>query len=212
MDLGEGQHEPPSHAGGTVNDTAPRDPLDELRRANPVAADGLPPHSRDRLWSRIEEARMTEPTVSRIPRWTIAASGVVATAALVAAFAVSGSPSPAPTGSDPGSGGGTMMCIQWSVEELQARDFAFDGTVTGISGDQITFAVNDVFWGVDGASITLTGGAGMLSEEGIALDGGPLMVVGDRYLVSGDETFAWTCGFTEVYDEATAAAWAAAAP
>jgi hypothetical protein len=36
--------------------------------------------------------------------------------------------------------------------------------------------------------------------------------VGDRYLVSGDDDIAWSCGYTQVYDEATAAEWAAAAP
>jgi hypothetical protein len=46
----------------------------------------------------------------------------------------------------------------------------------------------------------------------VALEGGPQLVVGSRYLISGDETFAWSCGYSVVYDEATAATWAAAAP
>ena len=46
------------------------------------------------------------------------------------------------------------MCLAFSIEELRARDFAFDGTVTAINGTQATFAVNDGLWGVaDGTSI-----------------------------------------------------------
>jgi hypothetical protein len=60
--------------------------------------------------------------------------------------------------------------------------------------------------------VTLTAGIGMLEESGVALDGGPLLVIGERYLISGDQPFAWTCGYSVVYDPATAAEWAAAAP
>jgi hypothetical protein len=50
------------------------------------------------------------------------------------------------------------------------------------------------------------------APEVVALEGGPLLIVGDRYLVSGDGNIAWSCGYTQVYDAATAAEWAAAAP
>lgn len=198
-----------------------RDPIDELRAANPLRDDQLPPNSRDRLWSRIQEARMSDnlpqadPGQTRIARWTIVASGATLVAVMVAALTIGGTATPPPqTGNEgTGGGGGTAICLAFSIEELQARDFAFDGTVTAINGTQATFTVNDGFWGVeDGASITL-GAELMVGEpEIVALDGGPLLVVGDRYLVSGDETYAWSCGYTLVYDEASAATWAAAAP
>ena len=104
------------------------------------------------------------------------------------------------------------MCLAFSMEELRARDFAFDGTVTAINGTQATFAVNDGLWGVaDGTSITLAADLMVGEPEVVALEGGPVLVVGERYLITGDETFAWSCGWSRVYDEATAAE-AAAAP
>jgi hypothetical protein len=192
---------------------APRDPIDELRRANPVESSELPASSRSRIWNRIEEVRMAEDTKTGIPRWAVALSGVAVVVVAVAAIQLSGSPTASPQPTNDGGGGGAIgMCMQFSTEELQARDFAFDGTVTALNGDQATFAINGAFWGVEDTSITLTAGPGMTSEEGIALDGGPLLVVGDRYLVSGDDVFAWACGFSMAYDAAAAAEWAALAP
>lgn len=192
---------------------APRDPIDELRQANPVDRSQLPASSRTRIWDRIEEARMSEKTRSGIPRWAVALSGLAVVVVAVVAVQLGGVPAPEPGPTDGGGGGGAIgMCIQFTTEELQARDFAFDGTVTALDGDQATFAVNTAFWGVEGSSLTLTAGIGMTSEDGIALDGGPLLVVGNRYLVSGDDVFAWSCGFSQVYDAGTAAEWAAAAP
>jgi hypothetical protein len=197
-----------------MDSSQPRDPIDELRRANPIGVDQMPTSSRARIWARIEETRMAENTQSGIPRWAVALSGVAVAVVAVAAIQLSsGAPAPSPDPTDPGGGGvGVGMCIQYSIAELQARDFAFDGTVTALNGDQATFALNTAFWGVEGTSITLTAGIGMTSEQGIALDGGPLLVVGDRYLVSGDDVFAWSCGYSLVYDPAVAAEWAAAGP
>lgn len=196
-----------------------RDPIDELRAANPLSDDQLPTDSRDRLWSRIQEARMadnlpqSDSAHTRFARWTIALSGAAVVAVAVAALTIGSVAAPPPQTGNGGGGGGTAICLAFSIEELQARDFAFDGTVTAINGTQATFTVNDGFWGVeDGASITLGADLMVGAPEVVALDGGPLLIVGDRYLVSGDDTYAWSCGYTLVYDEATAAEWAAAAP
>jgi hypothetical protein len=166
------------------------------------------------IWARTEETRMAENNQSGIPRWAVALSGVAVAVVAVAAIQLnSGGPAPSPDPTDGGVGGGVGMCIQYSIEELKARDFAFDGTFTALNGDQATFTVNTAFWGVvEGMSITLTAGSGMTSEQGIALDGGPLLVAGERYLISGDDIYAWTCGYSLVYDPAVAAEWAAAAP
>jgi hypothetical protein len=192
-----------------------RDPIDELRRANPLRDDQLPTSSRDRIWSRIQEARMVDNGQVRIARWTIATSGVALVAVVVAALTLGGTAAPPPqTGTDgSGGGGGISMCLAFTMEDLQARDFAFDGTVTAIDGTRATFTVNDGFWGVeDGASVNLAADLMVGEPEVVALEGGPLLIVGDRYLVSGDEDIAWTCGYTREYDAATAAEWAAAAP
>jgi hypothetical protein len=214
MALDEGQSEPPAIAGVEMNVDQPRDPIDELREANPMEVAQLPRSSQARVWARIEEKRMTENTNPGIPRWAVAASGLAVAVVAVAAIQLSsGAPTPSPDPTNPGGGGGGMgMCIQYSIEELRARDFAFDGTVTALNGDQATFAVNTAFWGVEGTSITLTAAVGMTSEQGVALDGGPMLVVGERYLISGDDIYAWACGYSLVYDPAVAAEWAAAAP
>jgi hypothetical protein len=39
--------------------------------------------------------------------------------------------------------------------------------------------------------------------------GGPTLVVGERYLVAGEDRFVWGCGFTQPYGEVAAAEWAA---
>ena len=191
-----------------------RDPIDELRRANPLRDDQLPTSSRDRVWSRIQEARMEDTGQVRAAQWTIAASGVALVVVMVAALALGGTAAPTPPAGNEGSGGGGLgMCLAFSIEELQARDFAFDGTVTAINGTQATFAVNDGYWGIeDGASVTLAADLMVGQPDVVALEGGPLLVVGERYLITGDETFAWSCGWSRVYDAASAAEWAAAAP
>jgi hypothetical protein len=189
------------------------DPIDELRTANPLTDDQLPASSQARTWARIEEARMADQTQVRIARWTIALSGVALAGALLASLTIGGvGPAAPPTATD-GGGGFAGMCLAFTMEDLQARDFAFDGTVTAISGNQATFTVNDGFWGVeDGASVSLVADLMIGDQDVVALEGGPMLIVGDRYLVSGDENVAWSCGYTLVYDEAAAATWAAAAP
>ncbi|RPH35499.1 MAG: hypothetical protein EHM90_04105 [Chloroflexi bacterium] len=191
-----------------------RDPIDELRAANPLRDDQLPPSSRDRVWSRIQEARMEDKGQVRAAQWTIAASGVALVAVMVAALTLGGTAAPPPQTGNEGSGGGAIgICLAFTIEDLQARDFAFDGTVTAVSGNMATFTVNDGFWGAeDGASVTLQADLMTGEPEVVALEGGPLLVVGDRYLVSGDDNIAWSCGYTQVFDEAAAAEWAAAAP
>ena len=156
---------------------------------------------------------MADQTQIRIARWTIAASGIALAAALVAALTIGGVAPASPPAGNNGGGGFAGMCLAFTMEDLQQRDFAFDGTVTAITGNQATFTVNDGFWGVeDGASVTLQADLMIGDPNVVALEGGPQLIVGERYLISGDETFAWSCGYSVVYDEATAATWAAAAP
>ena len=81
----------------------------------------------------------------------------------------------------------------------------FDGTVTAVDGDQVTFDVNEGWKGADG-SVTLTA-----SEENVALTGPvPDFQVGGRYLVSASGGTINACGYTLDYDPDTAAEWAAA--
>jgi hypothetical protein len=117
-----------------------------------------------------------------------------------------GGGAPDPT-TDPGTGIGS--CVEtFSPATLAARDFAFDGTVTAVNGDDVTFAVNDAFTGELDASVTLRA-VGMAGAS-VTSVGGPTLTVGSRYLVAGDDGFAWACGFTRPYSEASAAEWAEA--
>ena len=51
-------------------------------------------------------------------------------------------------------GGAAGMCLAFSLDELAMRDFAFDGTVTAVDGDQVTFTVNEAFIGDECPSVT----------------------------------------------------------
>ena len=211
MALDEGQSEPPTLAGVDMSEPTPRDPIDELRRANPVEVDHLPTHSRARIWARIEEARMAENKPSGIPRWAMTLTGVAVVAVVaVAALQLNSGPGPAPGPTD-GGGGGIGMCVAtYRLDTLADRDFTFDGTVTAIDGDQVTFSVNTSFWGVGGGEVTLTA-SGAAEPGTVTLDGTPTFAIGERYLVAGDDVFAWGCGFTQPYDPDVAAEWAGVA-
>lgn len=99
------------------------------------------------------------------------------------------------------------MCAEaYSIEGLPNREFAFDGTLASIDGDNFTFEVTEVFRGDIGSEVTL-GGATLITDGSFVGTEGAGLAVGDRALVSGDGGFAWGCGFTMPWDEATAADW-----
>jgi hypothetical protein len=95
---------------------------------------------------------------------------------------------------------------QYSLGTLPNRDFAFDGTVTATSGENVTFAVNQRFGGSGPATVTLK--APGMAGTAITSAGGPNLTVGERFLVAGDDDFVWGCGFTQTYDPAVASQWA----
>jgi len=135
---------------------------------------------------------------------------LVAIAVLAAGLAACGGTS-AVGSSDAGVAAGTQeMCVEiYSAEALTNREVAFDGTVSAVSDDEVTFAVNEWFKGGSGDEITLEGATalGGFSSVGDAAIG---VSTGERLLVSGDGGFAWTCGFTKPYSAALAAEWKAA--
>lgn len=184
-----------------------QDPLHELRRADPAQSSPAPSESKARIWARIQEATMDDNRSHRRRRWAWIAGAGTAAVAGIAALALllnPGSGAPDPT-NDPGTGIGS--CVEtYSPETLASRAFAFDGTVTAIDGDSVTFTVNEAFRGDLGDSITLKA-AGMTGTS-VTSAGGPTLTVGERYLVAGDDQFVWACGFTQPYDEAVAGEWA----
>ena len=186
------------------------DPFDQLHEADPVHGAVAPSESKARVWARVQEVTMATPTKAdeRRQNWTLG-FGVAAIAVFFAwALLVRGpvSQSPQPVGGADG-GGAAGICLAYSVEELANRDFAIDGTVTAMDGDQATFTVNESFIGDMSGSVTLTA---PVSSEDIAFEGGTELVVGDRYLVSGDDGIVWGCGFTQPFSDRLAAEWATA--
>jgi hypothetical protein len=202
------------------------DPIDRLRATDPVHADDVPDASLARVTARVQEHIMSDkqfdPTIKQ-PRGPLAWVGGLALAgafALAIAFgsgaiggpasappvAVNPTPTEAPVDSgNPAAGGGVASCLVYDPANVPTFDIAFDGTVTGIDGDQVTFTVNTAWKGVDG-TVTLTA-----PEENVALTGPlPDFQVGGRYLVTASGTTINACGYTLDYDEQTATDWAAA--
>ena len=126
-----------------MNEHREPDPLDALRAANPVDDDQLPSASLARIRARVREDVMD--TNTRPARGSARLLGAGVGAAALAAFAlvVLLRPGVAPA-TDPVNSGGPISasCVeQYSTATLANRDFAFDGTVTEISGEKVTFTV-----------------------------------------------------------------------
>ena len=196
------------------------DPIERLRAADPVRADDVPDASLARVSARIQEHIMTDiqhtSTVAPRRRPLALFAGLALAGAFALAIAVgSGLGTPAPGGGpvaanptpseNPGAGGGLASCIMYDPAILPTFDIVFDGTVTAVDGDNVTFDVNEGWKGADG-SITLTA-----PDTDIALLGEmPEFQVGGRYLVTAAGSNINACGYTLDYDADTAAAWAAA--
>jgi hypothetical protein len=204
-----------------------QDPIDRLHASDPIQADAVPDASLARVAARIQEHIMTDkqhdPTV-RHPRGPLAWAGAFAVVGAIAlalgvAFgngfgaeapgpiAANPSPSevPAETGNPAAGGGGMASCLVYDPANLPTFETVFDGTVTAVDGDQVTFQVNEGWKNANG-SITLTA-----PEADVALTGPiPEFTVGERYLVTAAGTTINACGYTLDYDAETAATWAAA--
>jgi hypothetical protein len=195
------------------------DPVDRLRAANPIRADDVPDASLARVSARIQEHIMTDvqksPAVprSRGPLALVGGFALVGALALAVGFG-SGfgvqkpgpiAAVPTPTTDTPGGGGGMASCLMYDPALLPTFDIVFDGTVTAIEGDQVTFQVGTGWKGVDG-SLTLT-----VPGTSVALTGPmPDFEVGGRYLVTAAGGTINGCGYTLAFDADTAATWAAA--
>lgn len=218
------------------------DPIEALRSADPldrldVPQDTTGAHARA-LFQEVtsmdvmerETIVRTQPPVRR--RFALAASGIAmaVVVAVVAIAVVSGND----TAPDEQIAGGVplasaAMCVEsYDLDTLANRDVAFDGTVTSLDGDQVTFSVHKWFTDGSGNETTLNsnglgGGATApldgsvdettldsndLTSGGITSLGGPGLEEGQRYLVAGSGEFVWACGFTMTYDTAIANQWA----
>ena len=201
-----------------MTESTDQDPVELLRRSNPVVADELPSASLARIRARVQENLMTDTQSGpgrslsgRRLRLATGLAGVVAAAAIAfVAFGPKGNlPGPLPSDGGAGGGGGgggVASCIRYDAETLALQEYAFDGTVTAVDGDSVTFTVGTWFRGSGNASVTLTEvglGSGVVSS--VPLVG---FEVGGRYLVSGAGGIITGCGYSMPYDAAFAAQWA----
>jgi hypothetical protein len=202
-----------------VNVPTGRDPIDRLRAADPIRADEVPDASLARVSASIEEHIMTDlqQTATAVPgnRRFAVFGGLAAIGALALAIAFGSGLGPkssnsigavpSPTENPAAGGGGLASCLAYDPANLPTFDIVFDGTVTAVDDDQVTFDVNEGWKGADG-SITLTA-----PQVDAALVGPlPDFEVSGRYLVTAAGSTVNACGYTLDYDAATAAAWAAA--
>lgn len=120
-------------------------------------------------------------------------------------------------GGEPIGGDSMGMCLQYTEEMLANQEFAFDGTVVSIDeaapqpgvdvpGVTVTFEVHRWFRGGEGSTATFDAN-GLVGETSLALTG-PGLEVGQRYLISGTDSFVWGCGYSLTYDTALADHWA----
>ena len=198
------------------------DPIDRLHAADPIRADDVPDASLARVSARIQEHIMSDiqntptTTPNRRPIAMVGGLALAGAFALAIAFgsglgaqalgpiAAAPTPSQSPT-QEPIGGGGMAMCLAYDPATLPTFETVFDGTVTAIDGDQVTFDVNTGWKGADG-NVTLTA-----PDTDVALTGStPDFEVGGRYLVTAFESTVNGCGYTLDYDADTAATWAAA--
>lgn len=199
-----------------MNEPSGLDPIDRLRAANPVPADDVPSASLARVSASVQEHIMThDQTLTNQPagrRRTLALLGAAAlTGVVVLAVAAAGFGGQLPGGGQdqPGGGdlpgGGMASCLAYDPALLPTFEVVFDGTVTAVNGDQVTFQVNQG-WKEASGSLTLTA-----PDASVALLGAmPDFAVGGRYLVTAASGSINGCGYTLDYDAGDAADWAAA--
>ena len=135
------------------------DPIDGLRAADPVRAEDVPEASLARMTASVQEHivpdirirphRPTDPWPARHrrragPRRRLRTGrsrsgprprggGARRPVAVV----------PSPTENPAAGGGGAASCLVYDPANLPTFDVVFDGTVTAIDGDQVTFDVNE---------------------------------------------------------------------
>lgn len=194
------------------------DPIDRLHAADPAHADDVSPASLARVSARIQEHIMSDVQNSPTPRGSRRPLALLGGTAIAGALALAvalgsglGAEKPGPVAADPtpttdpGGGGGMASCIMYDPATLPTFDVVFDGTVTAIAGDQVTFTVETGWKGAEG-SITLTDPGTSAALTGPMPD----FVVGGRYLVTAAGSNINSCGYTLAHDAGTAATWAAA--
>jgi hypothetical protein len=203
------------------------DDLAALRDADPVDHASLPSPTDTAAAALFERIAMTDtdadtdthtapPPGRSAPRraWLAAAAALVVVGGVAVALTRDSGESPAPgraatptTETDGAiTPGGAASCVElYDLTTLTHREIALDATITEVTGDQLTVAVNRWYRGGESDELTLDGASTL---GGITSAGSPVSLApGTRLLIAGDGGFAWGCGFTQPYDPAVAEAW-----
>lgn len=185
------------------------DPYPPSRPVDPAIA--------TRALARIEEElTMTDVEPTPTPRRSRRRRGLtaaLAVAVVVAAGALAavkfGGDDEAATSAGRPVGDALASCIAFSTDILAMAPIAFDGTVTKVDGDDVTFDVERWYRGGESDEVTVL--ARSLVEGAPQLNGGVGFVEGGRYLVSADDTTGAIvpaiCGFTVEYTDEMATQW-----
>jgi hypothetical protein len=85
----------------------------------------------------------------------------------------------------------TASCIQFSVEYLAPMPVAFEGTVTGVDGDEVALTVDHWFKGGDATQVVINAPQGLE-----ALIASFPLEVGEQYLITASDGNVNYCGFS----------------
>jgi hypothetical protein len=114
-----------------------------------------------------------------------------------------------PAGQGRALGDAFASCLAFSLDVLAQQPVAFDGTVTAIDGQEVTFDVERWYRGGDGDT-AVTRSSGLVSGAP-ELNGGVGFEEGGRYLVSGDRDgdaiVPAICGLTVEHSDGMADDW-----
>lgn len=200
-----------------MDDTADHD-LDALLRAlDPWPADRLvdPALVANALAHAEKEIQMSEPATPaprpRRRRRVIALAAALAALALLGGLAAVRAFDDGATTTAEGRalGDAFASCLAFSLDVLARQPVAFDGTVTAIDGEEVTFDVERWYRGGEGET-AVTRSSGLVSGAP-ALNGGVGFEEGRRYLVSGerdgDAIAPAICGLTVEHSDGMADDW-----
>ncbi|KQW48654.1 hypothetical protein ASC77_07905 [Nocardioides sp. Root1257] len=196
-----------------------------LRASDPAGS--LPPAAPHEVARLLEDVMATELTTEtretgthgRGPlTWLVAAAAVLVIAGVgfFGIHALTGSDDVATTGGDPAASTtrldvpatGDAKCAVPSAELLASADVAFDGTVTGIVGDQVTLEPTHWYAGDPTDTVVVTAPSKQMQDVASGVE----FRTGERYLVSASGDQVSLCGFSAPYSDELAAIFAEAFP
>lgn len=91
-------------------------------------------------------------------------------------------------------------CMALTPDVLADVDAAFDGTVTAITGDEVTLEVSRWFTGGDADDVVVTQVAGLAGGDQTVSVYGVDFTVGDRFLVTAAGGMVNGCGWSGPFD------------